>query len=179
MLPLHPSKCGCPSTVLIFLGIKLNSVTQTACFPRAKLLATLKLLWQWVSRRWCTRKELESLIGSLHHITKVLPPGRSFLRRMIDLLCAFRSLSHPICLNVEFCRESAWWLEFLQSWNGVSFFRMPSICSLSDLFVTTDSVGAFGFGAIWRNAWFSCSWPFPVPAINITTLELLPIDSLH
>ena len=110
-LPLHPSKCEGPTPVLIFLGIELNSLTQTARLPHDKLTRTLELLYQWASKKWCTRTELESLIGSLHHVTKVVPPGRAFLRRMIDLLCAFRSSSHPICLNREFRRDLAWWLE--------------------------------------------------------------------
>ena len=98
-LPLHPSKCEGPTPVLIFLGIKLNSLAQTAHLPHDKLISTLELLYQWASKRWCTCTELESLIGSLHHITKVVAPGRTFLCRMIDLLCAFRSPSHPIRLN--------------------------------------------------------------------------------
>ncbi len=110
-----------------------------------KLVATLQLLRDWAGKKWCKRKELESLIGSLHHVTKVVPPGRTFLRRMIDLLCAFRSPSRPIRLNREFRRDLAWWLDFLQSWNGVSFFRMPSVCSFPDLFVASDSSGAIGF----------------------------------
>ena len=174
-LPLHPSKCEGPTPVLIFLGIELNSLTQTARLPHDKLISTLELLGQWASKKWCTRTELESLIGSLHHVTKVVPPGRTFLRRMIDLLCAFRSPSHPIRLNCEFRRDLAWWLEFLHSWNGVSFFRLPSICSFPDLFVASDSSGSHGFGAIWRNAWLAGSWPASVPASNITALELFPI----
>ncbi len=138
-------------------------------------MATLQLLREWAGKKWCKRKQLESLIGSLHHVTKVVPPGRTFLRRMIDLLCAFRSPSHPIRLNQQFRRDLAWWLDFFQSWNGVSFFHMPSVCSFPDLFVASDSSGAIVFGAIWRNAWFSGTWPAAVPSTNITALELFPI----
>ena len=174
-LPLHPDKCEGPTTSLVFLGIELDSVTQTARLPQIKLAATLKLLHRWAAKRWCTRKELESLIGSLQHVCKVVPPGRSFLRRMIDLLCAFRSPHHPIRLNLEFRRDLAWWLDFLRSWNGVSFFRMPSVSSLPDLYLASDAAGAIGFGAVWRNAWFAGSWPSSAPSTNITALELFPI----
>ena len=55
------------------------------------LLSTLKdLISSWLSRRWCKRRELESVIGHLHHTAKVVWPGRTFLHRMIDLLCCFR-----------------------------------------------------------------------------------------
>ena len=67
---------------------------------------------------------------------------------MIDLLCVFRSPHHPIRLNVEFRRDLAWWMEFIGSWDGVSFFRMPSITSLPDMFIASDAAGAAGFGAV-------------------------------
>ena len=53
-LPLHPSKCEGPTPVLIFLGIELNSLTQTARLPHDKLISTLELLYQWASKKWCT-----------------------------------------------------------------------------------------------------------------------------
>ena len=76
-LPLHPSKCEGPTPVLIFLGIELISPIQTARLLHDKLISTLELLYQWASKKWCTRTELKSLIGSLHHVTKVVPPGRT------------------------------------------------------------------------------------------------------
>lgn len=174
-LPLHPTKCEGPSTVLVFLGIELDSVSQIARLPPAKLASAGRLLHRWAARRWCSRKELESLVGVLHHVSKVVPPGRTFLRRMINLLSAFRSPSHPIRLNVDFRQDLAWWLAFLQSWDGVSFFRLPSLCAFRDLFVASDAAASLGFGALWRDAWFAGSWPQPVPATNITALELFPI----
>ena len=35
-LPLHPGKCGGPATVLLVLGIELDSVNQVACLPAEK-----------------------------------------------------------------------------------------------------------------------------------------------
>ena len=87
-LPLHPTKCEGPTTLLVFLGIELDSVSQTARLPQEKLAETRRLLNKWAGKRWCSRTELESLIGTLHHVCKVVPLGRSFLRRMINLLCA-------------------------------------------------------------------------------------------
>ena len=113
-LPLHPDKCMGPTTCLIFLGIELDSVRQLALLPQEKFTATLELLQRWEAKRWCTRMELESLIGSLHHMSKVIPPGRSFIRQMIDLLSAFRSPSHPIQLNIAFCQDLALWQELGQ-----------------------------------------------------------------
>ena len=174
-LPLHPGKCEGPSSTLVFLGIELDSVAQVARLPPHKFAATIDLLQAWSTKRWCTRKELESLIGSLQHVCKIIPPGRSFLRRMINLLSTFRSPAHPIRLNLEFRCDLAWWREFFTTWDGVSFFRMPSISSLPDLFVATDAAGSVGFGAIWGTAWFAGPWPSAWSSTSITLLELFPL----
>ena len=121
-LSLHLEKCEGPSTILTFLGIELDSVQQLARLPPDKVDCILRLLQQWSRKKTCTRRDLESLIGSRHHACRVVVPGRTFLRRMIDLLCCFRHRDHPIRLNVDFHRDLQWCLSFFKEWNGVSFF---------------------------------------------------------
>ena len=104
-----------------FLGIELDKITQTARLPQDKFEATLTMLQRWESKKTCSRRELESLVRSLHHAYKVVQPGRTFLRRMINLVCGVRQPDHPIRLNLEFKRDLAWWLEFFRDWNGRSF----------------------------------------------------------
>ena len=95
-LPLHPGKCVGPTPLLTVLGIELDSLAQVARLPSDKLQVVRDLIRSWLPRKWCYRRELESLIGHLHHAAKVVWPGRTFLRRMIDLLCCFRIKDHPI-----------------------------------------------------------------------------------
>ena len=149
-LPLHPDKTVGPSTCLTVLGIELNTILQVARLPTAKLLDIKLLLREWRSRRWCTRVQLESLIGKLHHACLVVWPGRTFLRRMINLLSAFRSRDHPIRLNVEFRLDLLWWIQFIKEWNGTNFFLLPGLMPVTDLFVTSDAAGAIGYGALYR-----------------------------
>ena len=101
------------------------------------------LIQSWRSRRWCTRRQLESLIGHLHHAAKVVWSGHTFLRHMIDLLCCFRSQDHPIRLNAEFQLDIQWWHDFLASWHGVSFWLFPGMSPPSDVEVTSDADGAW------------------------------------
>ncbi|XP_068716959.1 uncharacterized protein [Montipora capricornis] len=49
--------------------------------------------------RWCRKWELESLIGHLHHATKVVWPGRALLRWFIDLLFCVCNKDHPVRIN--------------------------------------------------------------------------------
>ena len=39
-------------------------------------------------------------------------PSKTFVRRMIDLLCCFQTKDHPIRLNQEFHRDLLWWHHF-------------------------------------------------------------------
>ena len=81
---------------LTILAIELDSLNLLARLPQDKFCGITALLEDWSQKRWCKRNELESLIGHLQHACKVVPQDRSFLRRMINLLCAFRRDDHPI-----------------------------------------------------------------------------------
>ena len=94
-----PGKCVGPSSVLTVLGIELDSDLQMARLPEDKLQTLQGLVHSWLPRKLCFRQELESFMGHLHHAAKVVWPGRTFLRRMIDLLCCFRRKDHPIRLR--------------------------------------------------------------------------------
>ena len=120
-LPLHANKCVGPATSMTILGIELDSVNQVARLPEDKLVALRELIHSWMPRRWCRKRELESLIGHLHHAAKVVWPGRAFLRRFIDLLCCFRNKDHPVWINQEFRLDLQWWQQFLASWHRVGF----------------------------------------------------------
>ena len=71
--------------------------------------------WSWSVKRHCSRKELESLIGTLYHACKVIPQGRTFTQRMINFSSAFGHDNHPIRLNREFHLDLSWWCEFFIS----------------------------------------------------------------
>ncbi|KAK3735839.1 hypothetical protein QZH41_007474 [Actinostola sp. cb2023] len=174
-LPLHPKKCEGPATSLVVLGILLNSEDLTARLPEDKLIALKSLIQSWVPRRWCNRHQLESLIGYLHHAAKVVWPGRSFIRRMIDLLCCFRNKDHPIRLNKEFRQDLLWWHTFLTHWHGVQFWLFPGLSLSTDVEVTADAAGSIGYGAFHGLEWFNGIWSEPQKDMSIAYKELFPI----
>ena len=174
-LPLHPGKRVGPSTQLVVLGIELDSVELCAHLPGEKLAALQDLIRSWRSRRWYSRQQLESLIGYLQHAAKVVWPGRTFLRRMIDLLCCFRRRDHPIRLNAEFHLDLLWWHGFLSTWHGVSFWLFLGMSAASDLEVTSDAAGSLGFAAFFRGEWFSRAWVPCQFEQSIAYKELFPV----
>lgn len=174
-LPLHPQKCVGPATSMVVLGIELDTVAEIARLPSDKLSAICQILELWSRRKWCIKKDLQSLIGTLHHACKVAWPGRTFLRRMIDLLCCFRNDNHPIRLNIEFKKDLAWWKEFSSTWNGVSFFLFPGLEPIPAYEVGSDASGTLGYGAFMQSEWFNGSWLPSQLQLSIAYKELFPV----
>ena len=56
-LPLHPDECLAPSSVLVVLGIELDSNDQVAGLSADKFLALQELIASWRSCHWCTCKQ--------------------------------------------------------------------------------------------------------------------------
>lgn len=98
-----------------------------------------------------TRRELESLFGFLQHACRVIRPGRSFLRRMIDLLRV--RPHHHVRLNVEFRADLWWWTIFAAKWNRVALFPCASPPSIT---VTSDASDS---GDVVLVARFQFKWP--------------------
>ena len=95
----NPSKTIGPCTCLELLGIVLNIVAQEARISESHLQEIIDLLLIWRSRKLCTKRQLQSLIGKLNFICFVCHPRRTFLRRLIDLLDSARHPSHHIYLT--------------------------------------------------------------------------------
>ena len=174
-LPLHPQKCLGPASCMVVLGIKLDTAVQIARLPADKFSALQEALSHWSTRKCCTNRDLQALIGRLHHACMVVWPGRTFLRRMIDLLSCFHNDSHAICLNMDFRKDLAWWVEFFGQWNEISFFLFPTLEPLPDFSVSSDASGAIGYGAFMDNEWFNSRWSTRQLVLSIVYKELFPV----
>ena len=174
-IPLHPDNMEGPSTCLTVLGIESDSLTLQAHLPSDKFERTVALLESWSVKRHCSRKELESLIGTLHHACKVIPQGRTFIQQMTKLLSAFLRDDHPVRLNREFHLDLSWWCEFFVSWDGLSFLLSPTWASLPDFLVSSDAAGALGYGAISGHDWFVGKWSTSQQPPSTAFNELFPV----
>ena len=175
-MPIAAHKCDGPTTCITFLGIENDTVSGQLRLPRDKLDHLRLLLEEWRQCKHCDRKQLESLIGLLNHPCKVVRSGRSFLRRMIDLLHAVHHPHHskvPIRLNKRFCSDLAWWSAFIGDWNRVSFLHPPNHLPEVELF--TDASGNWGCRAVHDKSWFQFPWDTTSQALSIAEKELIPI----
>ena len=117
---VNPDKIIEPATTIEFLGIIIDSIKMETRISQDRLRDIIQELSEFVGRQWCTKRQLLSLIGKLEFINRVVKPGRSFTRRMIDMSKHVKFLHHRIRLKRHFHEEVKWWLYFLPSWNGIS-----------------------------------------------------------
>ena len=175
-VPIVEHKREGPTTCLTYLGIEVDTVASQLRLPHEKLQRLRSCLAGWGDRKCCNRRELESLLGILHHACKVVRPGRSFLGRMLDLL---RGLPmdpvrlHPIRLNRAFRSDLMWWRTFVEDWNGISFLPPPA--HLPHLQMASDASGSWGCGAWHGHSWFQLRWDRRSADLPIMVKELIPI----
>ena len=124
-VPVAPAKCEGPATVLVFLGFELDTINMVVRLPQAKLQRTLALVREWVGKKSCRKRELESLLGHLQHAATVIRPGSTFVRRLIELVAVFQKGDHYVRINKSTRSDILWWSMFMEDWNGVSL--MPSV----------------------------------------------------
>ena len=171
-VPLASEKQEGPSTCITFLGIIIDTHYQELRLPSEKLERILATLTEWERQKSCTRRELESLIGTLQHACTVIRPGRTFLRNAIPLLKMAKEQHHHIRLSVEIWSDLAWWKLFASFWNGTALVIPPNYTAN---IVTSDASGSWGCGAWFENFWFSIKWEQNYGTLHITVKEMVPI----
>ena len=174
-IPLAPDKLEGPTSRLVFLGILIDSTLMECSLPPDKLSELVAELLTWSSRKKCIKRELLSLIGKLNFACRIIPAGRIFLRRLIDLSTTARLPHHHVSLNTEARRDVAWWLKYLPLWNGRAIIPDPVWSRSPDLELFTDASGGLGFGIYFQGRWLNGSWPSDLSDRSIQWKELYPI----
>ena len=143
--PIEPDKCEGPATCLTILGIEVDTRRMQLRLPQEKLALMKETVSSWQGLKHCTKRELLSLVGTLQHASKVIKPGRAFVRRMIELSKARKRMEDHIRLNKAFRSDIEWWHQFASSWNGTSILA-PVHKENPDGIVVSDASGRWGCG---------------------------------
>ena len=173
-VPLEHSKLEGPSQCLTFLGIEVDTTAFQLRLPRDKMVRLREILTHSAKKRSLTKKELQSLVGLLQFATKVIRPGRPFLRRLYSMQQIGNSPSHHIRLNTPARADILWWHLFMDRWNGISILWDLQQHSV-DLSVYSDASGSWGCGAFGAPNWLSLKWCSRLQPLPIATKELIPV----
>ena len=170
-VPLAIKKQAGPTTCLTFLGIKMDTLSNS---PPHRGQAQSPPLGPavLVEAQICRRRDLELLIGHLQHACRVIRPVRSFLQGMIDLLRPSRRPHHYIRLNCQFRADLQRWERFASCWNGIALFPPPLQVQYD---VTSDASGQWGCGAWSQDSWFQFQWPEESKHHHIAFKELVAV----
>ena len=147
--------------------------------PQQKLDDIRREVQEWRGRKSCRKKELKSLVGCLSHASRVVKPGKIFMRHLFEALPGTRRSHHHVHLGSAVRSDILWWHTFMAEWNGVSIIPQPK--SPSSV-VWSDASGSFGCGAICPTIgrWIQLRWDryrdlSSSGEDSITWMELLPI----
>ena len=127
-------------TVVDFLGIELDTVLMQARLPEDKLQKAIELVNSALRKKSIPLEELQTLVGFLAFASKVVIPGRAFLRRLYNALYSELGITR---LSSSIKEDLRWWKNFLPQWNGI-IYLMHQTKPISNIW--TDASGNYGTG---------------------------------
>lgn len=126
-------------TIVDFLGIELDTNSMQARLPEEKLQKAIKLVNSALKKKSIPLEELQTLVGFLAFASKVIVPGRAFLRRLYNALYSEVGI---IRLSSPIKEDLRWWKNFLPQWNGIYLMQQ----SKPIVKIWTDASGSYGIG---------------------------------
>lgn len=158
-----------PCQKLVFLGVVIDSVNRTLALPDNKLQNLRLLLQTWRRKKRATKQELQQLLGKLNWAARVIKSGRTFVRRLIDLMCSVKRKHHHVRLTASARADIAWWSHFCTLFNGTANFIADQ--PVPDHMFTTDAC-SFGGAAYYGGDWFYTNWRIDFPSIFQTHINM-------
>ena len=80
------SKKDVTGTTAEFLEIEIDTIKMEARLSEEKLRRAKQAITDCISKALLHHKDLEFLVGYLSFVSKVVKPGRAFLRRLYNIL---------------------------------------------------------------------------------------------
>ena len=175
-LPLAADKTILPTQVIQFLGLEIDTLNETVRLPEEKIIKCKGLINNMLDKSKCKLKELQILLGMLNFACSVIVPGRAFLQSLYPLISGLKRKHHFKRLTRQTKADLRMFLGFLDTYNGLSFYRSQMFLSPDAKHLYSDAAKSVGFGAWLKEHWISEHWPSEWWSLqNITFLELVPI----
>ena len=171
-VPVATHKTEGPSCQLTFLVMHIDTVKMELNLPPDKLARFSEMVREWSAKKVASKKQLQSLIGTLSHAATVAVPGHTFLRCMIDTMRIPRCQHHHVRLNREFQSDIHWCVCLLPLWNGKTILPPQHV---SHGF-WSDASGSWGCSALSHILhWFQVQWPESWRQCHIVAKEMVPV----
>ena len=95
---------------------------MTTSVPPDKITEIKAEIGKWVRKTTINKKELQSLLGKLFWVAKVVKYARAFMGRLLRQLSSMSSQkdSKKLKLTEESRKDTLWWRTYLDQFNGIS-----------------------------------------------------------
>ena len=174
-IPLNSKKTVEPSTCVTVHGYEVDTLAMEIRLPQDKLDTAKSELLKLLSQKKATLHDIQSITGFLNFTCAVIPMGRPFLRRLINLTCGVRYASFKIRITRPVRADLRMWLLFLKYHNGIPIQNTNKWVSSDTLSLATDLAQSKGFAAVLDNKWASGAWSNSEKKLHISVLEFYPI----
>ena len=120
-----------PSTKMRFLGIEFDSNLMCMQVDEGKRKEVTALVQMWAKKTVATKQEIQSILGKLMWVSRVVRYSRCFVGRIIAILKGLRSQKQKVTLSVEIKKDFLWWSVFLPVFNGIELLVPTTVfCSI-------------------------------------------------
>lgn len=171
-------KCISPTQCLVFLGVEIDSAKGTLSIPAQKVEELKAVLHTWSSKTRASKKELQSLLGKLNWIARVVHAVRPTVRRLIDIMTSLRKANHRTRITRNIKRDITTLIRICSSFNGTCNFLLNRASPDPATIYTDSSLIAGGAALIQQKKvidWTYITWSIDNPVIateHINTKEL-------
>lgn len=155
------NKIVMPTKKLCFLGINICANTLTLELPHEKLTAFYELCVSFQGRKRASLRQLQELAGKLNWASQVVSGGRTYLRRVLDLMKPLKQPHHKVLLSIGFKEDIQWWMSYMHRFNAkrLALYHGPV------LQVELDACNA-GAGYAFAGDWGYTVWKLDSPCIS-------------
>lgn len=158
-LPLSKDKTQWATQIMIFLGLLINTVSQTISIPLDKVERGKKELDIMIRSKKVTVRQIQSLAGLLNFFCRAIVPGRAFTRRLYSRIAGLQQ-HHHVRVVQEMKDDCRVWKKFLELDEAVCrpFIDFSEVLHADQIHFYTDAAlnnVRLGVGGIYENEFFA------------------------
>ena len=160
-----------PTQVMTWLGIEIDSLLMTLKIPPAKISDFRHVTSEWLEPRLATKREIQSIVGSINYIASIAKPARIYSNRILNFL---RSMPNQgrVLTTPEFRQDVRFFTDILPAFNGVCMLVKKELGDENRVEIDACKAGCGGFCA---DQYYAAPWPehILVKDYDIAKLECL------
>ena len=161
-MPVNFEKTFWGTTCLTFLGLLINTVSQTISIPVEKIQRANELIDKALKSKSkkVTLHQLQQLCGFLNFLGKCIVPGRTFTRRLYAYTSGDLKPHHHIRITGEMKLDLELWQTFLKHPTVYCrpFMDLSENIVSTEIDFYTDASGRIGFGGVCQNSFMYEYW---------------------